>query len=232
MHRFWQNLIRPIIVLVQPITIVEIGAFTGLTTVKILDYTTAVDGKSIVIDPSPQFDVAAYKETYQERFELLEHLSLNALPLLKSCDLLLIDGDHNWYTVYHELKQAERIADLQGKFPVVILHDTQWPYGRRDMYYIPDSIPDTYRKPHAKKGIVPGKSELTEIGGLNSIVDNALFEGGERNGVLTAIEDFMQETNYSLYFRQAYSNNGLGLIYPKDDKLDRMISYILHTSGL
>ncbi|WP_068775902.1 class I SAM-dependent methyltransferase [Paenibacillus sp. FJAT-26967] len=232
MHRFWERLIKPAMVAVQPGTIVEIGSLTGLTTVKLLEYCRAVEGKCISIDPYPQYDVTVFKAFYKERFEVLEQLSLEALPQIDSCDMLFIDGDHNWYTVYHELKQAERIAKLQGRFPVIVLHDTQWPYGRRDMYYQPDNIPDEHRKPHAKRGIEPGQSELLEFGGFNCTVDNALFEKGERNGVLTAVEDFMQETEYPLQFKQALSNNGLGFLYPRDKKMDAIISYLIETSGL
>ena len=67
-----------------------------------------------------------------------------------------------------------------------------WPYGRRDLYYQPDTIPAEFRHPFAEKGIVRGQSRLAEVGGLNSRnYQNALEEGGPKNGVLTAIEDFL-----------------------------------------
>lgn len=232
MHRFWEKLIKPVMIAASPKTIVEIGSLTGLTTVKLLDYCQSVGAKCISIDPAPQFNSEAFGAFYGEHFEMMELLSLDALPLIDSCDMLLIDGDHNWYTVYHELKQAERIAKLQGKFPFTIFHDTQWPYGRRDMYYMPDTIPPEYRKPYAKLGMEPGRTDLLPVGGANMLLDNALFEKGERNGVLTAIEDFLAETELELEFHQAYSNNGLGLLFPKDERLSRVVPYLLSTSGL
>ncbi|MEI0736392.1 hypothetical protein VQ056_06415 [Paenibacillus sp. JTLBN-2024] len=36
----------------------------------------------------------------------------------------------------------ERMALSAGAFPVVMLHDIDWPAGRRDMYYFPESIPE------------------------------------------------------------------------------------------
>lgn len=233
MHRFWEKLIKPVIVAAAPKTIVEVGALTGLTTVKLLDYCQSVKGKCTTIDPAPQFDGEAFKAFYQDHFELMKLLSLEALPLIDFTDLILIDGDHNWYTVYHELKQVERIARIQGKFPLTIFHDTQWPYGRRDMYYMPDTIPVEHRKPHAKRGMEPGRPELLTSGGFNATIDNALFEHGEKNGVLTAIEDFIAETDFKLEFRQALSNNGLGLLYPQEDAyLQQIIPYLISSSSL
>jgi hypothetical protein len=91
-------------------------------------------------------------------------------------DCIIIDGDHNWYTVYNELKTiAER--DLIKTEGTIFFHDVCWPYGRRDMYYQPKQIPKEFTHPHAWQG------EFFA----------AVHEGGERNGVLNALEDFLKE---------------------------------------
>ena len=232
MHRFWEKVIKPIMIAVQPTNIVEIGSLTGLNTFKLLDYCQHAEARCTVIDPAPQFDVELLKDYYGEAFHMLREFSLQALPKLESYDMILIDGDHNWYTVYHELKQVEHMAKSAGAFPVVLLHDTEWPYGRRDMYYFPDSIPPDYRQPNAKQGLVPGNPQLLPIGGFNHVVSNAVLEHGERNGVLTAIEDFLQETEFDVTWYRLHSSNGLGIIMPAESPAARVLPYILSTSGL
>jgi cephalosporin hydroxylase len=76
---------------------------------------------------------------------------------------------------------------------VLLLHDVGWPYGRRDLYHAPERIPDQFRHPYAQKGLASGQSELRDEGGLNAQFHNAVFEGGSRNGVKTALEDFVAE---------------------------------------
>ena len=61
-----------------------------------------------------------------------------------------------------------------------------------------DRIPDEFRQPYARRGLLPGRRELCETGGLNPHLANALEEGGPRNGVLTALDDFVAEHDGSL----------------------------------
>jgi hypothetical protein len=88
------------------------------------------------------------------------------------------------------------------------------------------------RKPCALRGLEQGRSELLESGGMNCTVYNALYEYGEQNGVLTAVEDFMRESHFDLKYYQLYSNNGLGIIVPEDSPHHSIINYIIATSGL
>jgi hypothetical protein len=114
-------------------------------------------------------------------------------------DAALIDGDHNWYTVYNELGQLRRTSrDARVPMPVCILHDVGWPYGRRDLYYAPETIPAEFRQEYACAGIVRNERRLVSDGGLNAHLPNAVEEGGPRNGVLTALEDFAAEHDQPL----------------------------------
>jgi hypothetical protein len=138
------------------------------------------------------------------------------LKRVPAIDLALVDGDHNWYTVYHELLLLEeRHGHDPEKMPLILAHDTGWPYGRRDLYYNPETIPAEYRQPYAKQGIVRGKSRLVSNRGMNQQVCNALDEGGPHNGVLTAVEDYLAQSpvdwhmvNLPLYF-------GLCILIPR-----------------
>jgi hypothetical protein len=137
------------------------------------------------------------------------------LSRIKQYDAVLIDGDHNWYTVIKELRQIDRHSRKSGRlFPLTILHDIGWPYGRRDLYYNPSTIPKAFRHPYARKGMLPGVSRLVKEG-LNANLCNATTENTVRNGVLTAIEDFIQETKGSLRLVQVPGFFGLGILFSR-----------------
>lgn len=216
MNRFWEIVIRPLLYMTNSVNIVEIGAEFGKNTIKLLEYCKRKKGVLHVIDPAPQFNVGLYKNKYGNTFQMHRDFSLNVLPKLKNYDAVLIDGDHNWFTVYNELKIIERNIGARGEFPMVLIHDTAWPYGRRDLYYFPKGIPPLYRKPYAKKGMQQGRSELLEQGGFNLHLYNALYENGDKNGVLTAIEDFLRETYYRVSFFKSMQHHGLGILMPGD----------------
>jgi hypothetical protein len=188
--------------------ICEVGARDGATTERLL----ALPGVNVtVIDPCLDLDLQR-KFAPDQRVIVRRSNSLDALPLLTSeYDCILIDGDHNWYTVYNELKTiSERRLLRRGG--MIFLHDVEWPYSRRDMYYQPDTIPPEYRHAFAQKGIVPGQIELSESSDFNAALCNALTEGGMRNGVLTAIEDFFREHRGEYHFFRIREQYGLGVL--------------------
>ena len=104
MHRHWKNTILPIIKKIKPTHIVEVGSDTGINTKNILEYCDKNNAKLSAIDPSPNFNVEKFKNKYGNKFDFYKDLSLNILPFLETFEVILIDGDHNWYTIYNELK--------------------------------------------------------------------------------------------------------------------------------
>lgn len=194
MNRFWESVMRPCLELIGARTIVEIGSDTGKGTVNLLEYCQHVEGRLISIDPVPKFEVEELMNQYKDIFELHEDLSLSRLPLIDEYDAILVDGDHNWYTVYNELKIIQKTFYLKP-MPLIFLHDVSWPYGRRDLYYNPENIPLGYRQSYAQKGMKPNQSNLSEEGGINEKHFNAIYENNPNNGVLTAVEDFINESN-------------------------------------
>jgi hypothetical protein len=214
-HRFWDTITEPVLEALQPETLVEIGSDQGFNTRKLLEFCQQHDAKLHVIDPRPQYDVAAWQEQYGEHLVFHKALSLDALPTIERFDAVLIDGDHNWYTVFNELKLIEeRCKNSSQHFPLVMLHDIGWPYGRRDLYYDPETIPEEYRKPYRESGLRPGSAELVEDGGLNRNFANAVSENDPRNGVLTAVEDFLEETEQTIELMQLPGLHGLGILAP------------------
>jgi hypothetical protein len=175
--------------------IVEIGAeFGGMSTI-LADYVAAEGGCLTSIDPAPKSEFVAWAEGCSHCRHIAEP-SLDAIDLLSDVDAWLIDGDHNWYTVYNELRKIEAASARDGKPLLVFLHDIGWPSGRRDQYYAPDQIPEAFRHPYDYEGgALPSVGPLVPNRGFRGKGQFAFarHEGGPRNGVLTAVEDFVEE---------------------------------------
>ena len=216
MHHFWDFVIRPVLEVAAPRVVVEIGALTGDGTKPLLELCRELDAVAHVIDPAPELDVAALGAEHRDRLVFHRQLSLDALPRIGAVDAALIDGDHNWYTVFHELEALEGAANASGRsFPIVFLHDVDWPYGRRDLYYDPDSIPSEFRHDYKRAGMVPGRTRLHPRRGINSQLANAVVEGGQRNGVRTAVEDFVSATVTELRVIHVPGMHGLLVLAPE-----------------
>lgn len=215
MNRFWHRYIRPLIETAQPRRLMEIGADSGWNTRNILEYCRQTGAQADIIDPAPRpslHEVLAAFGPAEYRYHPLK--SVAAIPQLDTPDVALIDGDHNWATVYSELNLIQARAEQQQlPPPIVISHDVAWPYARRDMYYNPDDLEASQKHAYAYRGMLPGVNELVEHG-MNGVLANALHEGGPRNGVLTAIEDYIASSGVDYTFRKLPFFNGLGILIP------------------
>ena len=198
MHPFWNDVVAPVIEAAAARRIVEVGALRGEHTELLLER-LGPDVELHVVDPLPDFDPAEHEARFAGRYVFHRDLSVNVLGELPAMDVALIDGDHNWYTVTTELRLLAGVSRAAGApLPIAILHDVGWPYGRRDLYYDPGTIPAEHRQPWRRAGIRRGRSELVDGGGVNAELANAEQEGGPSNGVLTAVEDFVTEHDRSL----------------------------------
>ena len=143
------------------------------------------------IDPDPEPGLVAL-DNEQPELELVRETSLEALPRIPMPDAVIIDGDHNYFTVSEELRLiGERAPGTD--IPLLFFHDVCWPHARRDDYFAPELIPDDYRHPlvGSEKGLFPGEPGVV-TGGV-PYPKSAAQEGGPRNGVLTAVEDFVAD---------------------------------------
>ncbi len=74
--------------------------------------------------------------------------SHDVLRKIELTDAIVVDGDHNYYTLSEELRIVTERA--QGaETPLMIFHDVGWPHARRDTYYVPERIPEEHRQPLA-----------------------------------------------------------------------------------
>lgn len=212
MIKWTDAIIKPYIKWCGYRSVCEIGSCHGESVDSLLE---SAQIKISIIDPCLDTDLGE-KYIHNENVKVRKGLSLDVLPKLSDkFDCILIDGDHNWFTVFNELNLIEKSGLLKNG-GTIFLHDVGWPYGRRDLYYLPDAIPAEFRHPYAKKGIIYGQSELSAAAtATNAGFNNAMLEDGAKNGVLTAVEDFLKEhkNNYLFfYFKQGH---GLGILYKK-----------------
>jgi len=210
MHPLWEHLVEPLLQVAQSRTILEIGAEKGYTTEKLIGFAKEHEGVVHSIDPRPLFPAAQWEENHRPHFQFHEGLSLDVLPRLPACDAVIVDGDHNWHTVFHELKMIAEKATNAQKPPLILLHDIDWPYGRRDAYTDPSRIPEENRQPCRTGGVDPGKVGLRDI----RLGINAEKEGGPKNGVRTAVEDFLKNDANQYVLRVVPYYFGLGILIP------------------
>lgn len=174
----------------SPTRIVEIGSETGGFTRELIDWAGEHGARVTTIEPLPAPEVRALAATV-DHFELVEGRSPEALAALPPADAYVVDGDHNHWTVSRELE----CAFAGERAPLVILHDVGWPCARRDQYYAPDALPAEALLPHSfELGRALDGPELVEgaFRGRGEFAV-ALREGGPKNGVKTAVEDFLAE---------------------------------------
>ena len=169
-------------------SVVEVGAYAGDLTRVLVRWAAQTGGAVTAIDPAPQPALVSLADEHAG-LELIRRTSLESLGEIELPDVVIIDGDHNYYTVSEELRLiASRTSD--ARLPLLLFHDVSWPHARRDDYFDVEQIPADYRQPLVgeRAGIVPGDPG-TRPDGL-PYHKSAAHEGGPRNGVLTAVEDF------------------------------------------
>jgi len=193
-------------------TVAEIGSESGAFTRDLLSFAARREGEVWCVEPYPTLELEQLDST-EPRFHLIAGRSPGALSGIEPCDAYIVDGDHNYWTVSRELEHA--LGDRDAA-PLVVLHDVSWPSGRRDQYYAPDALPPAAVHPHSwDRGSLPDVEKAAR-GGLrgNGSFAIALREGGERNGVRTAVEDFVAERE-DLRFARVPSIFGVGFVYSR-----------------
>lgn len=193
-------------------TVAEVGAYAGDLTRDLMTWAESAGAQVIAVDPAPQPELIQLSES-RDDLQLIREPSLDALPDLPAVDVVLVDGDHNYYTVSEELRLvAERFPGSDA--PLVIMHDVSWPHARRDAYYVPERIPVADRQPMVEGGcLFPGEPGVVDGGLPYKWV--AEREGGAHNGVLTALEDFV-ESRSTIRLATVQAFFGLGVLWRRD----------------
>src|SRR5215213_5116865 len=147
-------------------TIAEVGAFAGDLTRVLVDWAAGAGARVAAIDPAPQPALLALEREHPE-LELIRDTSLAALPRIALPDAIVLDGDHNYWTVGEELRLIDERAP-GADMPLLLFHDACWPHGRRDDYFAPEQIPAEHRHPVAGDGggLMPGEPGRAPVSAL------------------------------------------------------------------
>lgn len=205
----------PCLDIVRARSVCEVGAYAGDLTRLLTDWAARSGATVVAIDPAPK---PALEELDAQRpqLELVRQTSLDGLPRIELPDVVIIDGDHNYWTVREELRLVAQRAGAP-ELPLLMLHDVGWPHAFRDDYFAAELIPEEHRHPVAgpdeSRGLYPGDPGLRP-GGL-PYPRSAAQEGGARNGVRTAVEDFVAESS-GLRFAIVPAFFGLGVVWHED----------------
>ena len=192
--------------------LVEVGAYRGDLTRELLSWAAGAGARVTAIEPEPPAELLRLREQHPD-LELIRESSHDALSHLSRPDALVIDGDHNYYTVSEELRLIDEMAP-GSDMPLLILHDVSWPHGRRDAYSAPERIPEEQRQPLAQHAaLVPGEPGVVDAGLSYEWV--AQREGGPANGVLSAIEDFVARHD-DLRLATVPAFFGLGVVWHRN----------------
>jgi hypothetical protein len=196
-------------------SVTEIGAYNGGLTRLLADWAARVGGKVVAIDPAPKTALVAL-ERERDEVRLVRETSLEALGHLELTDVVILDGEHNYWTVSEELRLLWEHAP-RADLPLLMLHDVGWPHAFRDDYFDPSLIPQEHRHPIAgpdeTRGLYPGDPGLRP-GGL-PYPRSAAREGGPRNGVRAAVQDFVEERP-GLGFARVPAFFGFGVVWHED----------------
>lgn len=171
----------------RPTAVCEIGSERGLTSHRLAE--ALPEAKVYVVDP-------AVSESVKAKPNVTAYEETSAVFLAKgiAVPFYLVDGDHNYETVSMEISRAVANRPIGEPF-CMVFHDVGWPFARRDGYYNPSAViqPLSYRHDGCLKLEADGLSD--EPGGFENgrSFGLAVQSGGARNGVRTAIDDFMDE---------------------------------------
>ncbi len=213
---------------IRPSSVLEIGSETGEHSERLLAFCEGTGAELVTVEPSPSQHLIE-RAVRSERFHLYHGTSLAYLdaPGCRS-EVAIIDGDHNYFTVYNELSLIAAAWGERAVDGLALLHDVAWPCARRDAYYDPSSLPFVVMHPHSfELGVTPGSAALVK-GGFRGegAFAWALHEGGPRNGVLTAIEDFLSE-HPEFEYRQIDAIFGLGAVTRRGGRASRHVAEVV-----
>ncbi len=189
--------------------IVEIGAENGYNTRALLDYAAK---RHILLDSVDPFLPENAKLLLQSpQFRFHQTVSGEYLAGNDRYHVIFMDGDHNCETVLMDLETIDR-KRKQNCIKVIFLHDVCWPWAYRDIYYGPERI----KAPHPYDyniRVSPYEEERSEQGLSSGNYATALAEGGENNGVLCAVENFLKTADSRWRFKSFPVLYGIGVLY-------------------
>ncbi len=188
----FQPVCQPLIEAWAPRSICEIGVENGRATEWLVNLSGALGGEYHGVDPTIDTAPSPVGKAGHAHFHCQP--SLGYLAEAPPHDVYFIDGDHNYHTVSNELSLIAKSAAGAERAPLIFLHDVSWPWARRDLYYRWDDIPEEARQESSQgNNFRVDQAEPVDTGGFQpaGTLYYARKTSRDRNGVLTAVEDFL-----------------------------------------
>jgi hypothetical protein len=158
----------------------------------------------------------ALRQSAGDRCVLHHAAIVDVIGILPVPGLCWIDADPNWHATQAILQAlAAQAASLGKEFPVTIVANAGWPYGRRDGYDDPAGVPAPFCHPHERAGLLPGQAAPAGAAGLHGDRFNGSVENEPGHGVLTAIEDFLDGRTGTLRLATLPGFGGLAVLAPR-----------------
>ncbi len=202
MQDFYDSMIIPIILKTFKI---KKGIISGIKDNKLIKIILSHDATFIQINTN--------------KHNCIKGNPLNILPNLENYDAIFINDDSNWYTVFNELEIIKKTND---NFPLVFICNNNFPNKRRDSYSNPNNIPTTFRHKYTKELPICYNNEKIII---SDGFYHACEENTSKNGVLTAIEDFLKENSYVEMIKINFTKD-ICILCPKSQINQKRISII------
>ena len=154
--------------------ILEVGLDKGMTTVPLIAFLTRAKesytfvGIDVLLQEHLKIILQHIDNSQNQKILLYEESSLSVLPKLveasQKFDVVLLDGDHNYYTVSNELQYLENIVDENG---IVIIDDYAGRWSNSDLWYsekegYENSSSATKKIDTEKHGVKPAVDEFLE----------------------------------------------------------------------
>jgi Glycosyl transferases group 1 len=155
---------------------------------------------SAIVDFGADETFSAFLEEAAREYGTSVHRGSEDPARMAAPQLAFVHGEPNWHAVSERLDRLDAMARAGGEpLALTLVHGVDWPTGRRDAYPNPAAVPVGARQPHRPEGGV----------------ERALDAHDLRNGVLTAVEDFLAGAEEELELVHVPGFGGTAILVPR-----------------
>ncbi|HEY5412559.1 MAG TPA: hypothetical protein VIJ94_17715, partial [Caulobacteraceae bacterium] len=123
MTPLWSLYIAALIETLAPGRVMQIGAGDGEASTRLLDYCRRSGCRADIIEPRPAAGLEERLQAYPQEHVYQRLLPLKGILLAEHPDLVVLDGEPNWWTVFSTLNLLQRLSAERGRpFPFVLAH--------------------------------------------------------------------------------------------------------------
>ncbi|NBP00704.1 MAG: class I SAM-dependent methyltransferase [Proteobacteria bacterium] len=166
--------IKQLLLNIESPKVLEVGTDKGMSTIPLVVFLLRLKqnfefvGIDVLVQESLKIMLKNIEASSTQKISLYQDSSLNVLPALANdsnkFDVILLDGDHNYYTVSSELKHLDKLLSDDG---IAIVDDYHGRWADKDLWYSErDEYQDvsnvTKKVETEKRGVKPAVDEFLE----------------------------------------------------------------------